>query len=360
MNQSMELTQKKGLVGLQNMGLTCYANATLQCLRNLPRVSWLFTSGRYDSLFDKSPSGKRKLQQDVCTSFADLIQQQNEGQHPGIMRPAGFWSATHECIADSVYEHMKVKAPHDAHEFLMYMIECLHEGSSMEVEMQIMKQPPQTDSEKRIVQALETWKNNFTKQYSPLVDIFYGLLHSTITCSQCKTSYHRWETFNTLKAVVPKRTGELDANPPSLLSMIAEDMKAETIEGYSCDACAPTRHNGDRKVSIWRLPQNLVVCLKRFTPDGQKIHTKISAEEILDLGSLFSEESPEKAAITKYMLRGIVDHHGSSRGGHYTAQVKDPISDNWLLYGDESVFPLAKPNFGESNYILFYERASTR
>jgi ubiquitin C-terminal hydrolase len=59
-------------------------------------------------------------------------------------------------------------------------------------------------------------------------------------------------------------------------------------------------------------------------------------------------------------LRGIVDHHGSSRGGHYTAQVKDPISDNWLLYDDESVFPLAKPNFGESNYILFYERASTR
>lgn len=354
----MELTQKKGLVGLQNMGLTCYANATLQCLRNLPRISWLFTPERYNSLFSKNPNAKRKLQQDVCTSFADLIQQQNQGQHPGIMRPAGFWNSTHECLTDSVYEHMKMKAPHDAHEFLMFMMECLHEGISMEVEMQIMKSPPRTESEKRVVQALETWKNTFTKEYSPLVDIFYGLLHSKVTCSSCTTSFHRWETFNTLKAVVPKRTPELDANPPSLLSMIAEDMKSETIEGYSCDTCSPNRHNAERKVAIWRLPQNLIVCLKRFTPDGQKIHTKISAEQTLDLHSLFSEETPEKTAITKYNLRGIVDHHGGSRGGHYTSQVKDQFSDNWVVFDDESVHPISHPQFGETTYILFYERAS--
>jgi ubiquitin C-terminal hydrolase len=360
MKSTMELTQKKGLVGLQNMGLTCYANATLQCLRNLPRVSWLFTSGRFDSLFDKSPKSKRKLQQDVCQSFADLIHQQNQGQHPGIMRPAGFWNVTHDCLTDSVYEHMKVKAPHDSHEFLMFMIECLHEGTSMEVEMQIMKQPPQTESEKRIVQALETWKSNFSKEYSPLVDMFYGLLHFTTTCTECKNPFHRWEPFNTLKAAGPKRTAELDANPPSLLSLIADDMKAEVIEGYSCDKCAPNRHNADRKVAIWRLPQNLVICLKRFTPDGQKIHTKVAVDQILDMQSLFSEESPEKTAITKYELRGVIDHHGGSRGGHYTAQVKEPVSSNWVIFDDESVLPIAQPHFGESTYILFYERASSK
>lgn len=359
MNSTMELTQKKGLVGLQNMGLTCYANATLQCLRNLPRVSWLFTPERYNSLYQKTPNAKRKLQQDVCTSFSDLIQQQNRGQHPGVMRPAGFWGAAHECLTDSVYEHMKVRAPHDAHEFMMFMIESLHEGISMEVEMQIMKSPPQTESEKRVIQALETWKNTFSKEYSPLVDIFYGLLQSTVTCSNCKTSFHRWETFNTLKAVVPKRTSDLDMSPPSLLSMIAEDMPIETIDEYSCDTCS-ARHTAQRKTAIWRLPQNLIVCLKRFTPDGQKIHTKISAEQTLELQSLFSEETPEKKAITKYNLRSIVDHHGGSRGGHYTAQVKDPISDNWVIFDDESVYPLAQPKFGESTYILFYERDSSK
>jgi ubiquitin C-terminal hydrolase len=359
MNSTMELNQKKGLVGLQNMGLTCYANATLQCLRNLPRISWLFTPERYNSLYQKSPNAKRKLQQDVCTSFSDLIQQQNKGQHPGVMRPAGFWGAAHECLTDSVYEHMKMRAPHDAHEFMMFMIESLHEGISMEVEMQIMKSPPQTETEKRVIQALETWKSTFSKEYSPLVDIFYGLLQSTVTCTNCKTSFYRWETFNTLKAVVPKRTSELDFSPPSLLSMIAEDMPIETIDEYSCDTCS-SRHPAERKTAIWRLPQNLIVCLKRFTPDGQKIHTKISAEQTLELQSLFSEETPEKKAITKYNLRSIVDHHGGSLGGHYTAQVKDPISDNWVIFDDESVYPLAQPKFGESTYILFYERDSSK
>ncbi len=364
MNSTMDETQKKGLVGLQNMGLTCYANATLQCLRYLPRVSWLFTAGRFDSLFEKAPNERRKKQQEVTQSFADLIQQQNEGIHPGVMRPAGFWSSTHDCLTDSVYEHMKVKAPHDAHEFLMFMLECLHESVSMEVEMQIMKNPPQNDQEKRVIQALETWKQSFTKEYSPLVDMFYGLLHLKTTCSNCNTTFHRWETFNTLKAVVPKRTQDSDMNPPSLLSMIGEDMKGETIDEYSCDKCNPAgegqRHSAQRGACVWRLPQNLVICLKRFTPDGQKMHTKVAVDQILDLSSLFSDETPEKNAITKYNLRGVVDHHGGSRGGHYTSQVKDPANDKWYLFDDESVYPLEKPAFGESTYILFYERSSTK
>jgi ubiquitin C-terminal hydrolase len=252
---------------------------------------------------------------------------------------------------------MKVKAPHDAHEFLMFMLECLHEGLSMEVEMQIMKSTPQSDSEKRVVEALETWRGAFSKEYSPLVDMFYGLLHSKIVCSGCNSTYHKWETFNTLKAVVPKRTQELDMSPPSLLSMIGEDMKSESIEGYSCDKCSPTRHTARRTVSIWRLPQNLIICLKRFTPDGQKIHTKATNEETLELQTLFSEETPEKTAITKYNLRCIVDHHGGSRGGHYTSQVKDIHSDGWFVFDDESAYSIAHPTFGESTYILFYERS---
>ncbi len=357
MNPSMDASQKKGLVGLQNMGLTCYANATLQCLRYLPRISWLFTNGRYDTLFSKTPSEKRKKQQDVCVSFADLIQQQNAGQHPGIMRPAGFWNIAHECLTDSVYDHMKVKAPHDAHEFLMFVLESLHEAISMEVEMQIMKNPPQNDQEKRVVQALEIWKQSFSKEYSPLVDMFYGLLHMKTTCSNCNTTFHRWETFNTLKAVVPKRTQETDTNPPTLLSMIANDMISETIDEYSCDTCAPKRYSAKRGAAIWRLPQNLVICLKRFTPDGQKIHTKVAVDQMLDLNSLFSDETPEKGAITTYTLRGIVDHHGGSRGGHYTAQIKDPANENWYIFDDESVYPIQSPTFGETTYMLFYERS---
>jgi ubiquitin C-terminal hydrolase len=75
-----------------------------------------------------------------------------------------------------------------------------------------------------------------------------------------------------------------------------------------------------------------------------------------DFSPYFSNESPEREGKTSYSLRGIVDHHGGPRGGHYTAQCKDQAKDTWHLYDDETVHKLPSPMFGESTYMLFFER----
>ena len=350
----MDTPQKKGLVGLQNCGLTCYANAVLQCLRHIDRVAWIFTEGRYNTLFKKDASGKRLQQQTVVASFSEVIHLQENGVSGGTLSPRGFWKTLRECVKDTVYDQFCMTAPHDAHEFLMFMLESLHESTSMGVEMQIMKSTPKTNTEKRVVKALETWKEEFSKQYSPLVDLFYGLLHVKMTCSKCKTTTHRWETFNTLKGVVSK-----EGTPTDLLGMLQEEMKGEEIEGYSCDTCSPVRTTAHRSSSIWRLPRTLIICLKRFTFDGRKIHTKITAPTVepLAMKELFSEDSPEKNGQTEYALRCVVDHHGSSGGGHYTSQCKDKNSGEWHIYDDENVRQIPAVYIGESTYILFYERS---
>ena len=344
---------KKGVIGLQNLGLTCYANATLQALRHVERIPWIFTNGRYDTLYKKDPSEKLRLKQEVTRSFADVLQQQENGMSPAVLRPMGFINALRSSVRGSVYEQFCQTAPHDSHEFLMFMLECLHESTAMEVEMEIMKSQPTNDTEKRVIQALECWKKEFSKEYSPLVDLFHGLMHVRTTCSSCKATTHRWESFNTLKAVVPTNTDtEVD-----ILSMLKKDMMGEDIEGYSCDTCSPIRTTAHRCSFIWRLPQTLILCLKRFTYDGRKIHTKITAPSLLDTVSLFSGESPEKGGRTEYSLRSIVDHHGGAGGGHYTAQCKDKIDGTWYLYDDEMARPMTGPHIGETTYVLFYERS---
>jgi hypothetical protein len=355
--------QKKGVVGLKNLGLTCYANATLQCLRHIERVPWVFTEGRYNTLFKKDATGKRLLQQNVSKLFADVVSQQENGSAPGVLRPGGFWTAMKESIRGSaVYGHFAQTAPHDAHEFLMYMLETLHTSVSISVDMQIMKSPPVTDTEKRVVEALEVWKNEFSKEYSPLVDLFHGLLHRRTRCLTCNTVSHRWETFNTIKGAVPQRSAENDASPVDLLSMLKEDLKGEDIEGYSCDKCSPTRTVAHRDTAIWRLPQTLIICLKRFTYDGRKIHTRIKMPtcEPFNLKELFSDESPEKDAVTEYTLRAIVDHHGGSGGGHYTAQCKHKVTDAWHIYDDENTHLVQTPIVGDTTYISFWERVATK
>ncbi len=349
--------QKKGVVGLTNLGLTCYANSVLQCLRHVERIPWLFTSGRYDTLFNKTATGRRDNQQKVTTSFSDVITQQENGTSPGVLRPAGFWNSLHTCVKDTLYEQFAVKAPHDSHEFLMFMLETLHESISIEVEMEIMKRNPTTEEEKRVILALDTWKKSFSKEYSPLVDLFYGLLHVQMHCQTCGHISHKWETFNTLKVGVPKTGSE---TPPDVLELLTKEFEGEVIEGYSCDKCAPTRTTARRKVCLWRLPQTLILCFKRFNYNGTKIHTRISGSSVtpLSMATLFSEESPEKGGITDYSLRAIVDHHGSASGGHYTAQCKDKIDSQWYVYDDESTHVIQGPIIGESTYILFYERCS--
>jgi len=346
----------KGQVGLKNLGLTCYANAVLQCLRNVDRLPWIFSDGRYDTLFKKDAKQKRLLKQEVAKSFAEVLKMQEEGSRPSVLKPAGLFIAVRTCVKDSCYDQFIQTAPHDAHEFLMFMLETLHESVSISVEMQIMKSAPKTEEEKRVIRALEAWKDEFSKEYSPLVDLFYGLLHVQTKCLTCNTISHRWETFNTLKAVVPT-TASADA--VDVLSMLAKDLKGEDIEGYSCDKCSPVRTTAHRESSIWRLPRTLILCLKRFTYDGRKIHTRVTAPLDLDLKTHFSEESPEKSATTEYGIRSIVDHQGGAGGGHYTAQCKDKHTSQWLVYDDESVHPIAAPMFGESTYVLFYERGSS-
>ena len=112
---------------------------------------------------------------------------------------------------------------------------------------------------------------------------------------------------------------------------------------------------------IWRLPQVLVVVIKRFTPDGRKIHTRMAPLEggALDCRPFFSSTSPEHVGVLDYTLQGIVDHHGSARGGHYTAQARHSESGAWHLYDDEGVLEIGdgRPVFGESTYMLVFTRA---
>jgi ubiquitin carboxyl-terminal hydrolase 20/33 len=76
-----------------------------------------------------------------------------------------------------------------------------------------------------------------------------------------------------------------------------------------------------------------------------------------DFAPYFSNESPEKIGQTDYELKGIVDHHGGAGGGHYTAQCRHLASGAWMLYDDEGVQKMGAPIFGDSTYMLFFERS---
>lgn len=338
----------KGVVGLRNLGNTCYANSAIQALRQITEMTYLCLNDQSD-LKKKHENHSGQL----FEAYRDLLKTMWSAHNPAYVSPDAFWKDMLAAATQAGYEHFRGREPQDAHEFLMFLLDQIFEGTKEQVNFIIQRPAPRNDTEKRIQTALEAWKANFEKQYTPIVDVWFGLLEYKTQCKTCMNCTYRYETFNTLKVTVPQHIEE-GKQPPTIQEMLKKEWEPETIEDYQCDTCK-ARTTVERSISIWRLPRCLVVVLKRFTPDGRKIHTNWTYQgDPINYTEFFSDASPERSRDFNFHVQSIVDHHGSARGGHYTAQGLSPLDGKWYLYDDENSNNIEKPFFGPSNYILLF------
>jgi ubiquitin C-terminal hydrolase len=264
-----------------------------------------------------------------------------------------------KAVDDTVFDQFKMKIAHDGHEFLMFMLDNLHEALAEEVNIVITRHPSVTEQDTMIQKALEFWRDMFRKSYSPMIDLVFGLYQREMHCQACNTKTYTYETFNCLKVAVPQHQQE-QGEPMTLDSCLQEELKEETIEEYACDHCQPARSKAIRRTKLWKLPKILFVALKRFSPTGAKLQTPLSLNPLEETSfeGHFSSLSPEPSRSKKYSLFATIDHFGSSSGGHYTSQAKNPLTGKWHGYDDESVYDLDGPSVGRSTYICCFRTSN--
>ncbi|TDH71888.1 hypothetical protein CCR75_002676 [Bremia lactucae] len=135
---------------------------------------------------------------------------------------------------------------------------------------------------------------------------------------------------------------------------------------WYCSKCQ--NHRQARKtMEIWRLPDVLVLSLKRFEYRNDVLRDKLDMYvdfplEGLDMSPYCLEKSNDKDGLS-YDLFAVSNHYGSMGFGHYTAFAKSwkdgdgELYPGWYSFDDSLVTP-AMPNQVKSNaaYILFYKR----
>lgn len=338
----------RGVVGIQNLGNTCYANSTIQIIRAVPELSALIISEDLKkSIVDETSKSAK-----VILAYQDLIRPMWGAYRPSYVRPLGFLTEIRACVKGSVYESFAMPMQNDSHEYLVYLLDQFHEA--LNENSKITSSLISDKKDKKMDELAEDgWADFISRNKSPIVDNCFGMIRQTTECQKCFSKSYQWQTFNVLK---------IPCEGESFNEWVKNEFKPDELEDYVCEKCKPERQKAIIFRHIWRLPKILFMSVRRFTPDMRKIMTPCPYDgDLINLKHHFADESAHVSREWEYELRGVVDHHGSHMGGHYSSQFCHPYTDEWWWIDDESSVKMPGPRVkSSSNYIYMFRVKSKK
>jgi len=321
-------------IGLANLGNTCFLNVILQALRLSPAIGDMFLKFPTREPVLRKDSKKGEFVVEFRTLMLDFWRKAPAIGPTPSMIPRRFMSELHRTIRDSGEDWYHPGQQSDAAEALQYVLDSLHNGMSRRVAMDVIGDAS-TPEETSHTQAIRSWGTFFAKEYSPIVNFFYGQVQIRIVCSTCGTSSERYEPWLMLKAPIPGASrGSLTLHT-CLDAMFAD----EIIDDYDCDTCGG-KHKATIRTKISRLPPVTIVTMKRFTNSGQKLRGHITWDvNSFDFAPWLAFRrdpfSGDEAPLSEYVTYAVVEHLGSTRGGHYQMYARQ--GEVWNEYDDSSV-----------------------
>jgi ubiquitin C-terminal hydrolase len=326
--KSRSLSLPRGLVGLLNLGNTCFMNSCLQCLSNVPALTEYFITGAFRAHINRSSPSKGE----AAVAYADLLQRMWVSGASGADRPDKV-----KRIVGSIAPRFMGYDQQDAQEFLRFMLDALHDDTN-----RVTRKPAYKELDERADQSDREvsdiwWSNYCERNDSKCKELFAGELRTVVTCSACGRVSRAFDPMWDLCLPIPKAaqarekysisssSAALDAcDIKDCFRSFIEPERISDVDGVYCSRCK--KHQACSKaMTIFRLPEVLVIQLKRFTFSTfrrTKLSTAVSFPTTdLDL-SAYCDSSPYvQARDAIYDLVGVSNHSGSLGGGHYTAYV---------------------------------------
>jgi len=142
------------------------------------------------------------------------------------------------------------------------------------------------------------------------------------------------------------------------LKLFTTDEKLGPNDTWFCPHCKEFQR-ARKKFDLWKLPQILVVHLKRFQYSKwsrEKLNIPVVFDVDLDLSAFVKGK---QNAPPLYELFAISNHMGNLGGGHYCCQAKNPITEKWHTFDDSQVTETTVEhvkNCQSSAYLLFYKK----
>jgi ubiquitin C-terminal hydrolase len=197
----------------------------------------------------------------------------------------------------------------------------------------------------------EYYYHKFNKKPSVWQKSTQGFYLNTTRCVHCNSTFYNFEPFTSLNLDIPTTdVAATDASQhPKISLMISNLLKEEVVQGdWFCSTC---RKNTAYKkyTKLWKLPDVLVIIIKRFINTHVKNDAPIAINDYLNFnkGSVLSNK---KDVI--YDFSSVALHFGSLNGGHYAAICNTPEGD--ILYDDRNVQRINATEKNANAYMVVY------
>ena len=343
------------LIGLNNIGATCYMNVTLQCLSN----SDLLTNYFLNKYPNEPNYDKKKISYEYYKVVQNLWNKNNNNKP---YSPKDFKEKLSE--ENPLFSGITAN---DSKDLVIFLLERLHKElnkNENKIDYNDIDQATQLDKNKM----LNIFINEFKEQYNSIIsDLFYGVLGITNKCTRCNQTKYNFQVCNYVEFYlekinqyyfsIGKRNNNMFNNKNPDIDLyecfnylnIFELMSGENqIYCNICNCLCDSYY----QANLFSCPNYLIINLNRGR--GAVYECKVNFPEKLDLYNYIEYKSSK----LQFELYAVICHIGeSSMEGHFVAYCKNRLDKKWYLYNDAFVNLCENPCEYQKGmaYILFYK-----
>lgn len=376
-------------VGIQNIGNTCYANTTFQCLLHTHGLTSFVIRRSYEKfitprakvvdaaipstltngcrkelnihpttgtpsaylleLYRKFLEDMRRRKVESRTEQEKLTRKHQPPYNPTELMRAVAQASTYRTQQGESTTPFLIGQQHDLAEFLQFMLDMLHDTAQLQIQLDVSGTVANLHDQ-MLVDSFQQLEKHYGDQYSYVTDMMTGQYFvQSKTCDIRVPTEHceTYDPFTMLTLDLP--VGRRECTLHDCFDLMVQP---EIIEGWKGELTDHPRVI-ERKTYLWRLPDILIIQLKRFANQYVKNSCSVRFEPTLDLRNYCLGSDVNSM---RFELYAIANHEGTLHFGHYYADCKK--NDGlWYRFNDTHVSKIQSTDLREdAAYVLFYRR----